>query len=139
MFTDTNSIGKRVAKTSFALSAFALLTMMAAAAFAAPPVSESGKSKLAMGHWGGTYGDVWIPGRYDKSYNAAPTLNEAAKAKVADGHWSGTYGDVWKPGAYDGSYNTNPQLSDAARRKMSQGFWGGKNGNEWIQAGGLSR
>ena len=80
MFTDTNSIGKRVAKTSFALSAFALLTMMAAAAFAAPPLSESGKSNLAKGHWGGTYGDVWIPGSYGKTYNVAPTLSGAAKA-----------------------------------------------------------
>jgi hypothetical protein len=139
MLTDTNSIGKRLAKTSFALSAFALVTIMAAAAIAAPPLSEATKSRLANGHWGGKSGAVWIAGAYEKPYNATPPLAEAAKAKLAKGRWGGKGGNFWISGSYEKPYNANPQISETTREKMSRGYSGGNNGNIGDETGGQYR
>ena len=116
-----------------ATTAFAVAAMLTGAALAAPP-SDAAKAKLANGHWGGGYGDVWIPGPYEKAYKVNPPVNEAAKSKMANGHWGGGYGDAWVPGAYEQPYKVSPQLSATTKDNLGKGHWGGGYGSVWIPA-----
>lgn len=131
MLLKSGGHGKRWAGVTLATATVGLAAMMVTAAVAAP-LSDAAKAKVDSGHWGGTYGGVWIPGPYEKPYTVKPPVSDAAKAKVANGYWGGTYGGVWIPKPYEKSHKANPQLSDAAKAKMSKGHWGGKTGSTWI-------
>ncbi len=85
---------KRWAGVTLATATVGLAAMMVTAAVAAP-VSDAAKAKVDSGHWGGSYGSVWIPGPYEKSHKANPQLSDAAKAKMSKGHWGGKTGSTW--------------------------------------------
>ena len=120
------------AKVALTASTFGFIAMMAATAFAGPPLSEATNEKLENGYWGGTYGDAWVPGSYQKPYVFNPPLSEATKARMAKGHWTGGGAGVrWQPGL-DKEYAANPLLGPAARSKLAQGHWGGKSSSTWI-------
>lgn len=132
MLFNKSKHGTRWANVAVTASTFGFIAMMAATAFAGPPLSEATKEKLKNGHWGGTFGDVWMPGPYEKPYNVNSPLGEATKARMAKGHWTGDGARVrWQPGP-DREYAVNPQLHLAARSKLAQGHWGGKTGSTWI-------
>ena len=120
------------AKVALTASTFGFIAMMAATAAAGPPLSEATKEAVKNGHWGGTYGDVWLPGPYEKPYKVIRPLSEATKARMAKGHWTGGgAGARWQPGL-DREYAANPQLHPAARSKLARGHWGGKTSSIWI-------
>ena len=126
----------KITKThrGFGVAGLGIATFAVAAMLSGPASADATKEKLANGHWGGSYGDVWIPGPYEKKYETNPSLGTAAKAEMANGHWGGTYGDVWVPAGKDKPYNVSPQLTQGTKDKLAKGHWGGTYGTVWIPA-----